>query len=174
MFCMQCGTQISEDSASCPSCGTATPPGQSAPVTAPAPAQTPGAAAPKASTNKAVWIIGAIVIVLLLGYFAATATGGKLTTQRAQQAVSQWSGGGIMVTGVQEIPQQNAASAALSFSSFNIRQQGFFGQTSTRAYTGPGEATFTHYTDGRWVLVKVTTSEGFNSVWWDNLNIQVR
>jgi len=173
---MQCGTQVPEGSVSCPSCGRAIPNGRSGAGTAsaPVPAPAPAATVSKTSANKAIWIVGAIAVILAIGYFAATATGGKLTTQRAQQALSQWSGGGIMVTGVQEIPQQNAASAALSFSSFNVRQQGFFGQTSTRAYTGPGEATFTHYTDGRWVLVKVTTSEGFNSVWWDNLNIQVR
>jgi hypothetical protein len=133
----------------------------------------PAIADSKTSMNKAAWIVGAIVVVLLLGYLTATLTSGKLTTRRAQQAVSQWSGGGINVTGVREIPQENAASAVLYFSSFNIRQDGLFGQTSTRTYSGPGEATFVHYTDGRWVLVKVVTSEGLNSVWWDNLNIQV-
>ena len=174
MFCMQCGVQVSPESSSCPSCGAQLAAERTATATSSPSTPAPGPGPYKKPANKVPWIIGGIAAVLLIGFFAANGTGGKLTTQRAQQAVSQWSGGGILVTGVQEIPQQNAATAAISFSNFNIRQQGFFGSTSTRPYTGPGEATFTHYTDGRWVLVKVSTSEGFNSVWWDNLNIQVR
>ena len=28
--------------------------------------------------------------------------------------------------------------------------------------------------DGRWVLIKVSTSKGFNSAWWINVNIPVQ
>jgi len=173
MFCIQCGKQVPDDNTSCPSCGTQMPARQADPVAASIPAA--AATVPQKSTNKAIWIVGAVVAILVISYFALTGgSNQKLTTQRVQQTLSQWSNGGIVVTGVQEIPQQNSASAALLFSSFNIRQNGLFGGTTTRAYTGPGEATLTHYTDGRWVLVKVSTSEGFNSTWWDNLNLQVR
>jgi len=41
-------------------------------------------------------------------------------------------------------------------------------------YSGPGEATFSHFTDGRWLLTKISTSEGINSFTWDNLNIEVK
>ncbi len=163
MFCMQCGGQLPLDNSACPSCGTQTPPAT--------PPQ--GRGFPKKPANKALWIIGGLALTLLIGFYATNGSGGGLTTRKAQHAVSQWSGVGVVVTGVQELPQQNAATAALSFSNLNIRQQGFFGMNN-RMYSGPGEASFTHYTDGRWVLVKISTSEGFNSVWWDNLGIQVR
>ena len=155
MFCIQCGTQIPDDKTSCPSCGTQTPTRQ---ADHPAAASAPIAAAtvPQKSTNNIIWIVGAAVaiLVIIIGYFVlASDSNQKLTTQRVQQTLGQWSNGGIVVTGVQEIPQQNAASATLLFSNFNVRQQGLFGGTITRAYTGPGEATLTHYTDGRWVLM---------------------
>ena len=172
MFCMQCGVQVPPETASCPSCGAQLAVERTA--TATLSPSTPAPGPYKKPANKVPWIIGGIALVLLICFYTANGSGGKLTTQKAQQAVSQWSGGGLIVTGVQELPQQNAATAAISFANFNVRQQGLFGMTSNRMYSGPGEATFTHFTDGRWVLVKVSTAEGFNSVWWDNLNIQVR
>jgi RNA polymerase subunit RPABC4/transcription elongation factor Spt4 len=168
MYCMQCGKELPPGTSACPSCTKQASSGGTAVVTAPQATESA-----KAPINKAVWIIGGIAVLIIIGILAASGGGGKLTTERAQQAVSQWSGG-VRVMGVQELPQENAATASLSFSSFNIREQGLFGMSSTRNYSGPGEATFKHFTDGRWVLVKVSTSEAFNSVWWDNLNIQVR
>jgi hypothetical protein len=74
------------------------------------------------------------------------------------------------VTGVQELPQENAAKAFLKFQNAPINHS----CPGERMYSGPGEATFSHFTDGRWVLTKISTSEGINSFVWDNLNIEAR
>jgi len=99
-----------------------------------------------------------------------------LTTQRAQSALSSWvKSGSVTVLGVQEVSSENAAVAQLSFSSFNYKlRDPMFGGQNDKTYSGPGTAVFTHYTDGRWVLTKVTIGQGFDSVWWDNLNVEAR
>src|SRR5689334_15124143 len=115
MFCMHCGIQLEAASASCPSCGTPVPGGAggatgvaAAPAAAPDPqvaVSMPSTQAAGGIPRKALWIGGGLVAALVIVYAIAAGGGEKLTTQRAQQAVSQWSGGGIAVTGVQEIPQ---------------------------------------------------------------------
>ena len=99
-----------------------------------------------------------------------------LTTQRAQSALNSWvKSGNVSVLGVQEVSSENAAVAQLSFSNFNYKlRDPMFGGQNDKTYSGPGTAVFTHYTDGRWVLTKVTIGQGFDSVWWDNLNIEAR
>jgi hypothetical protein len=74
------------------------------------------------------------------------------------------------VTGVQELPQENSARALLTFQNAPINHS----CPGERMYSGPGEATFSHFTDGRWLLTKISTSEGINSFTWDNLNIEVK
>jgi len=124
-----------------------------------------------------------MVSVLLV---AASCGGKTLTREKAMQAVFQWrvaafvcrcggpctgSGGSpVEVTGVQELPQENSARAVLNFQSAPINHS----CPGERIYSGPGEATFSHYTDGRWVLTKISTSEAINSFTWDNLNIEVK
>lgn len=71
---------------------------------------------------------------------------------------------------MQELPQENSARAVLVFEKAVINHS----CPGERTYSGPGEAVFTHYTDGRWVLDKISTSEGLNSFVWGNLNIEVR
>lgn len=93
----------------------------------------------------------------------------KLTTEKAQATLSRWiSDGQVTVRGIQEVPKENAAKVDLTFSNFRFKANG-----SERTYSGPGTAIFTHYNDGRWVLIKVSTEQGFYSVWWNNLNIEV-
>jgi hypothetical protein len=75
----------------------------------------------------------------------------KLTNEKAQRAIAQWftSIGGIpalvTVTGVLEVPQENAANADLIFSNFDK--------------TARGNAIFIHYNDGRWVLNKIVAPD---------------
>lgn len=99
-----------------------------------------------------------------------------LTTQRAQSALNSWvKSGSASVLGVQEVSSENATIAQLSFSNFNYKlRDPMFGGQNDKTYSGPGTAVFTHYTDGRWVLTKVTIGQGFDSVWWDNLNVEAR
>jgi hypothetical protein len=128
-------------------------------------------------------------IFILFSLIAASCGGSKLTNAKASKTVVQWEGsfGGFIcrcnppcainsgelpveVTGVQELPQENAARAILTFQKAPLTHACPGG----RIYSGPGEANFIHYTDGRWVLTKVSTSEGINSYIWDNLNIEAR
>jgi hypothetical protein len=80
------------------------------------------------------------------------------------------SGGDVTaLIGIQDLPQQNSAKALLEFKNAPIKHS----CPGERIYSGPGEAIFDHLTDGRWMLRRITTSEGPNSFVWDNLNILV-
>lgn len=142
---------------------------------------------------------GLVVTILIVLPLIAVSCGGnevaddkkvtndkRLTNNRANQALLNWfmnafacrcngpcvSSGGLpyTVTGIQELPQENAARAVLTFKDARINQS----CPGARIYSGPGEARFDHYTDGRWVLAKVSTSEGPNSFIWDNVNIEAK
>ena len=101
---------------------------------------------------------------------------GKLTNAKAEQAIQSWmKKGTVTVIGIQEVPQENAAKVDIRFNDFRWNSKGnMFERAGERSYSGPAVAVFTHYNDGRWVLVKVTTSQGFNSTWWDNINVEAR
>ena len=133
-----------------------------------------------------VGVIGLIVVVILIAALSSQSKGPlssnplttstNLTTEKAQRTLSGWvSKGGVTVIGVQEVPAENAAVAQLSFTNFAYKlRDPMFGGQNDKTYSGPGNAIFTHYTDGRWVLTKVTIGQGFDSVWWDNLNVEAR
>jgi len=93
---------------------------------------------------------------------------GKLTNEKAQSAIQRWmSSGTVSVQGIQEVPQENAARVDITFTNFKYNDTGF-----QRNYSGPAVAIFAHYNDGRWVLSKISTSQGFNSAWWNNINVE--
>jgi len=130
------------------------------------------------------FVIGVIAVVIIGLYFSSRSKSpiqtafdsGKLTTDKAQRALNTWvSSGSVTVRGIQEVPTENAAVAQLSFSNlgYNLHDPLFGGQKS-KTYSGPGTAIFTHYNDGRWVLTKITIGQGFDAVWWDNLNINAQ
>lgn len=88
---------------------------------------------------------------------------GILTTQKAENALEKWAIGArasdcsgnckvSIVGGVRELPQQNLAVAELKFSEFIYQPRN---ENVKRIYSEKGSATFTHYTDGRWVLTNV-------------------
>ena len=85
---------------------------------------------------------------------------GKLTNAKAQRAVDKWIGnaGKVVVQGIQESPQENAAKVYLSFTDF--RHKTDYG--AQKNYSGSGVALFIHYTDGRWFLTKVVIGSGFD------------
>ena len=88
-------------------------------------------------------------------------------------------GGSATVLGVQELPQENAARADLTFNGFQYATDYYeqpisaekkvkpipndrlpspdelFGQPKVASFTGKGEAILKHYSDGRWVLTAV-------------------
>jgi hypothetical protein len=115
-------------------------------------------------------IIGLFVVIGCRGIGNGTLPiikDGKLTTEKAQNTLSRWvKDGQVTVRGIQE--SGNTAQADVNFSNFHFTLKS--GEEST--YSGPGTAVFTHYNDGRWVLKKVSTSEGFNSIWWDDINVE--
>ena len=106
---------------------------------------------------------------------------GKLTNQKAQQAVTQWlsstgnTAATVTVTGVLELPQENSAKADVTLSNFvwnspkndAITAYAFGPGGAAHTYAGRADAIFIHYNDGRWVLNKIVTPMGS----WDNLNI---
>lgn len=98
---------------------------------------------------------------------------GKLTAAKAESTLKRWvTDGEVAVRGIQDLPKENAAKVDLNFTNLKFRANNGFGN-GERNYTGAGTAIFTHYNDGRWVLTKVTTNQSFNSVWWDNLSVEV-
>ncbi len=98
---------------------------------------------------------------------STSSTSGVLTTEKAQNAVNKFasangSGRITIKGGVQEIPSQNAAVAKLNVDDFTDKDgKQYKGKEAT--------ATFTHYTDGKWVMTKVEISLGAwnGSVKWD-------
>ena len=99
---------------------------------------------------------------------------GKLTTEKAQRAMDTWIRsvrGTARVQGVQEITQNNAAIADVKFTDLPAKD----GFQRDVLFSGMGKASFTHYSDGRWVLKRVdimhqnqTTSS------WSDITIEVR
>jgi hypothetical protein len=106
---------------------------------------------------------------------SSSSNAGQITTEKAQQALNQWvaragSGQVTIVGGVRELPAENAATAELKFTNFVYQSS----QTKqTRNYSGTGNATFMHYTDGRWVLSKVIAGDVWASTSWTP-NIDIR
>ncbi|MGE3467978.1 MAG: hypothetical protein AB7J13_13725 [Pyrinomonadaceae bacterium] len=110
-----------------------------------------------------------LAMVLLISSFSVACYGG-LTKTKAESAIYEWSrmvkgsGGNtggegtlagptdLIVTGIQEFPQENAAKVFLKFDEFKFKN-------GTLSYSGSGTATFSHFTDGRWVLSKVEMSD---------------
>lgn len=107
-----------------------------------------------------------------------------LAVARVQRVVDKaldWTrkGGSVTVLGVQELPQENAARADITFNGFQYATDYYgqpisaekkvkpvpndrlptpdelFGQPKVASFSGKGEATLKHYTDGRWVLTAV-------------------
>jgi len=121
------------------------------------------------------------IMLLLFVTLWGCSGGGKLTNEKAQQAITQWlinignNAATANVTGVLELPQENSAKADVNLSNFvwhspkndaiTAYVMGPGGAAHT--YMGRADAIFAHYNDGRWVLVKVVTPMGF----WDNLSI---
>lgn len=104
---------------------------------------------------------------------------GKLTNQRAQVAVNAWVsgfGGTATVQGIQEIPQENKATATVQLRGFTIPAGYSAGirYRNPEVYNGPALATFVHYNDGRWFMTGFQTDQGFNSVSWRNVSVEVR
>jgi hypothetical protein len=93
-------------------------------------------------------------------------------------------GGSVTVTGIQEMPQRNAARADIRFNQFQFNSNSYgmpvdknkttppepaindpkfyekmfqnrTGQIHVETYSGQGGATLVHYNDGRWVLTGV-------------------
>lgn len=106
---------------------------------------------------------------------SSSSNAGRITTEKAQQALNQWiaragSGQVTIVGGVRELPAENAATAELKFDNFVYQSS----QTKeNRHYSGTGNATFMHYTDGRWVLSKVVAGDVWASTsWTPNIDIK--
>jgi hypothetical protein len=101
-----------------------------------------------------------------------------LTTENCQVALNQWAtslgtGQVTIVGGIQELPAQNAATAQLRF--IELRYQSPR-DNSAQVYSGTGVATFLHYTDGRWVLHRITFGQdnlGLGGFWYEP-NIDIR
>lgn len=108
-------------------------------------------------------------------YTSASSDSGALTNEKAQRALSQWMPNcNATVVGIQEMPQQNAAKANLTFSNCVFPYHGPNIQPGEKNYSGHGEAVFTHYNDGRWVLTEVSAMDGWPPFKWENMSIEAR
>ncbi|MFZ1025955.1 MAG: type IV pilin-like G/H family protein [Limnoraphis robusta] len=93
----------------------------------------------------------------------------SLSTVKAQKIVNTWNSEQtetIKVIGVRE-NQDNTAVATLQFSNFKFTSN-VMPQSSP--YSGSGEATFSYYTDGYWVMNRITITppeEKSGITWWD-------
>jgi len=116
----------------------------------------------------------------ILALCALPAHAGTLTDRMAQRALDQWlpGNGQKSVVGVVEIPAQSAARADIVLSNFAwmapqndaITAYAMGPGGGRQIFNGRGTAVFAHYTDGRWVLVRIETPMGN----WENLNIAAR
>ena len=121
---------------------------------------------------------------------ASSSSGGGLTNSNVQGAVRSFmseftKGGNINVEGVQELPNQNAATADLRFSNWvcsttyegglskqtppPVTRDKFGMPSSTfglrlRTYNMSGLAVLKRYNDGRWVLKEVRVGSGLNTI----------
>lgn len=118
-----------------------------------------------------------LITALLVFALSGCSADGKLTNEKAQQAVTRWLNGNgtAVVTGVLEVPQENMAKADVGLSNFvwnspkndAVTAYMFGPGGASHTYSGRADAIFAHYNDGRWVLTKIVTPNGS----WDNLNI---
>jgi hypothetical protein len=118
----------------------------------------------------------------LFGIAACTERGtltdsGRLTNDKAAAALKQWMPAcNSTVTGIQELPQQNVAKADLNLSNCPFFYSNVNSPTGggTINYTGHGEAVFTHYNDGRWVMTQVSAKDRWPYFQWNGLNIEAK
>lgn len=98
----------------------------------------------------------------------AAAADGALTNALAQQAIDQWlpRDGLKQVIGVMDLPQQSMAQADIRLINFTWNSPKNDPITAYALGKGGGPhkftatATFKHYTDGRWILVRVDAPFG--------------
>jgi hypothetical protein len=94
----------------------------------------------------------------------------SLSTSKAEKIVNKFKGsnaGTIEVVGVRENPD-NTAVATLRASNLKLKVDGY-----EKDYSGPGEATFSRYTDGSWALTEAVFGNNlFDTAYFKNLNIK--
>jgi YARHG domain len=120
----------------------------------------------------------------------STSGGGSLNNSNVQNAVDSFmrgftKGGSIIVEGIRELPNENAATADLRFSDW-VSSTTYEGRLSKenpppvtkdpygmpsstfglrlKTYNVRGIAILKHYTDGRWVMSEVRLGSGLNTV----------
>ena len=108
------------------------------------------------------WLDSEVQRIEKLGVTVTDADYAKLELEAASKSVVAT----VKVLGVQELPTLNSATADLEMGNFFSRDTGRLSVNAIR-----GQATFVHYTDGRWVLNRVTWDGGASA---DRLNIAVR
>jgi hypothetical protein len=111
------------------------------------------------------WISGLSAAFLLLALFPAAAQNATLTDASALGALNSWLGttGQVSNVGVQEVPAQSAAQVDFDITNFRYnapRNNAVIGYAfgpggGVEVYNGHAQAIFIHYTDGRWVLLRV-------------------
>jgi len=120
-------------------------------------------------------------LILTITFWGCSGSG-KLTNEKAQQAVTQWlasiedNTATATVTGVLEVPQENSAKADVNLSNFvwhspkndPITAYAFGPGGEAHTYSGRADAIFIHYNDGRWVLSKIVTPIGS----WGDLQVE--
>jgi len=95
-----------------------------------------------------------------------------LTNSKAQSAINRWvarfPGASISVVGVRELPQENAAVVDLKITNLRWTVNTPYMTLNQACPSCSGTARFSRYSDGRWILSTLETSEGGD---WKDINI---
>lgn len=98
----------------------------------------------------------------------------SLSASKAEKMVNKWKAsrsGTIEIAGVRENPD-NTAVATLKASNLIVKTD-ILGTITDKNFSGPGEATFSRYTDGSWALTGLVFGNNlFDSFFVKDLNIK--
>lgn len=117
---------------------------------------------------KKLYFLGFSLLMLLV----TCAGDGRLTNNKAMSALKvALPDCTVIVTGVQEKPQENSAEVKFNWSKCQSLRTSF----GTTAPDSQGSARFIHYNDGRWVLTELgKDGEGPWNNAFSNLSIEAR
>lgn len=99
-------------------------------------------------------------------------TTNQLSNDKAQNAINKWAGqysdATVRVVGIREIPAENSAQVDVSINNLHWNYDNGIITQKMGCSSCSGIATFSHYNDGRWVLMSIQSQAGG----WNSINIE--
>src|ERR1700738_3656271 len=101
--------------------------------------------------------------------------GSTLDTSCAQRTLTRWlKQGTVTVNGVQDVSAEGVAVAQVTLSDIPFQTNNIL-DNGSRVYSGPGQARFVHYNDGRWALMSVGfNAGGLTPFMWNDINAEFK